>query len=140
MIKLKLDLPFEFLRGLNDMLRQPAGYSGQGYGITKSKKKKIHDYLAKVVGNTKISKGSTAVIIEYNTTPKDVDNVAACCKEVFDALKEIGVIEDDNREWLPILMASTCKVKTMPERHAVLYFLDHAYEGLNIINERNDVC
>ena len=90
--------------------------AGQGYGITKSKKKKIHDYLAKVVGNTKIGKGSTAVIIEYNTTPKDVDNVAACCKYVFDALKEIGVIEDDNREWLPILMASTCKVKTMPFR------------------------
>ena len=138
MIKLQFDLPFEFLRGLNDMLRQPAGFSGQGYGITKSKKKKIKDFLIKTLGNfAPISKDNIAVIIEYNTSPKDVDNVAACCKYVFDALKEIGVIEDDNRDWIKMLLASTVKVHTMPERHAMLYFVDTIEQAVRLIKEES---
>ena len=139
MIRLKLELPFDFVSGLNDLLRIPDGgpsMRGKMIGIRKSKKAKIARYIAEhIKPGMQLPMWNHAAIIEYNSSGKDCDNVAVGAKYIFDALKDLQIVEDDKKKWICMLAAGSVKVDHKEDRKYVIILASCLDDIVKIFND-----
>lgn len=62
----------------------------------------------------------------YCKQPMDIDNVYAACKLPLDAMREAGIIPDDNPNCVTSIVVFQHKVKTIKEEKTVIFIRDAA--------------